>query len=148
MLSSTVANQWGNIYLTVCHNMEERWEQNRAQIENLHCRGLFTEPFDVAKPWGAVMSYSAYGSGQDGPWWHTHLELPCLTGGTASGAGKKIAELFNEMQQLELEPNVITYPAKIRRSVHVEGAGRQKGPCSFSICSSRDSCPVGSPPTH
>ena len=54
-------------------------------------RGSFTETFNPAQPWGAVIQYSAYGAGQDGDWWKTHLELPVLTGATLSGTAAKVA---------------------------------------------------------
>jgi len=91
LLNSTFPRDWGAVFLTVCHCLEERWEQVRAKIEGLLEKGKFQGDFDPERPWEAVFSYTAYDSGQDSQWWKTHLELPCLTG--RSGGRARTSEV-------------------------------------------------------
>ncbi|CAK0908047.1 unnamed protein product, partial [Prorocentrum cordatum] len=82
LLNSTFPRDWGAVFLTVCHCLEERWHQVRTKIEDLVEKGKFQGDFDRERPWEAVFSYTAYDSGQYSQWWKIHLELPCLTGRT------------------------------------------------------------------
>ena len=99
VLSATFPEHWGTVLVTVLHNMEERWPQLRVRLEKRARQHgtMAAVDFNPAVPWESVLSCAAYGTGDDMAWWHTHLELPCLTGGPR-GAMTRIAALEGDSE--------------------------------------------------
>ena len=59
----------------------ERWETIRARIESQVARGTYQGEWDPARPWGTVVSHTAYGSGLDASWWLNQMDKACMTSG-------------------------------------------------------------------
>ena len=92
-LNSSFPQYWGLIALADDIMRSERWEMVRVRIEDLAANGQLREPFDKNMPWNAVLSWTAYDTGNDSQWWYNRVDKPCMQSGSPMGAMARAAEI-------------------------------------------------------
>ncbi|CAK0821592.1 unnamed protein product, partial [Prorocentrum cordatum] len=92
-VSASFRDKWGLICVVEDHMRSERWERVRVLIERCVSAGSLKQRWDPNRPWGAVLAYSAYGTGEEGQWWYRHLDLPCLQSSAVKAAAGRVADV-------------------------------------------------------
>ena len=90
-MATSFPNQWGHIVVIEDQMRSERWETLRAKIDNLVEKQQFRGQFNPDRPWEAVFSFSAYGSGEDQWWWNARVDKPCMQSNSTQGAAGRLA---------------------------------------------------------
>ena len=81
-LAADHPDQWGMVLYAEDIMRAEYWERHRRALEDKVKRGLYTEHFDAAAPWAAVIRESA----RDSQYWYHNIDKPCLLARNRSGA--------------------------------------------------------------
>ena len=108
-LAHSFPDHWGHLVVIEDHMRSERWGVIRSRLEALWAAGQSPAGLSSARPWEAVIAYTAYSFGQERDWWFARVDKPCLQRPSAGGAaaqaavveGDIIVEEFRNQQNLQ-----------------------------------------------
>ena len=101
-LAQSFPNHWGLLVVVEDHMRSERWATIREELEIEWAAGRAPHGLTSERPWESVISFTAYGTGQDRDWWFARVDKPCLKTPSATGAAAQAAVVEGDIATEEV----------------------------------------------